>query len=294
MTLNRREIMVSALAATAGSLLGLPFSVHAADDGFIDALKGVESRLKSRLGVSVLGEDGKALWNYKADERFPMSSTFKALAAAAVLAKVDAGKEDLARVVKFQQSDLVDYSPVTEKHVADGMTLAAICEAAVTISDNSAGNLMLGAIGGPEGFTAFMRSIGDDTTRLDRHETDLNEGVPGDPRDTTTPAAAAESLRKLILGDVLSEASRKQLADWMIADQVGGALLRAGLPKDWTIGDKTGAGGHGSRSIIAVIWPSNHAPVFAAVYITETESSFEDRNAAMAEIGAALAKALTA
>lgn len=223
-----------------------------------------------------------------------MSSTFKALAAAAVLAKVDAGREDLARVVTYRKSELVDYSPVTENHVADGMTVAAICEAAITMSDNTAGNLMLGAIGGPDGFTSYMRSIGDEVTRLDRIETALNQGTPGDPRDTTSPAAAAISLRRLISGDALAPRSRKQLADWMIADRVGDALLRARLPKQWAIGDKTGAGGHGSRSIIAVIWPPRRPPVFVSVYITETEASFEERNAAMAEIGRALATALSA
>lgn len=290
MKLTRRAVSLGLAAAA----LTMPPSTRAAGDGVIEAVTALERRLKSRLGISVLSEDGAVLWAYRADERFPMSSTFKALAAAAVLARVDAGREDLARVVTFRKSELVDYSPVTENHVADGMTVAAICEAAITMSDNTAGNLMLGAIGGPDGFTSYMRSIGDEVTRLDRIETALNQGTPGDPRDTTSPAAAAKSLRRLISGDALAPRSGKQLADWMIADRVGDALLRAGLPKQWAIGDKTGAGGHGSRSIIAVIWPPRRPPVFVSVYITETEASFEERNAAMAEIGRALANALSA
>ena len=168
----------------------------------------IEKEIGARLGVAALDTHDGSMASYRTDERFPMCSTFKALAAAAVLARVDIGKEQLDRRIRYDAKQLVTYSPVTEKNVETGMTLAEICEAAVTLSDNTAGNLQLAAIGGPEGFTTYLRTLGDTVSRLDRVETALNEATPGDPRDTTTPAAMTENLRKLVLGDALSAKSR--------------------------------------------------------------------------------------
>ena len=265
----------------------------AASDRLMDTVRKAENRLKARIGVAIYDEETGRDWQYNADDRFPMVSTFKALACAGILAQVDAGKEDLNRIIKVRKSDLVQYSPVTKYRLGDrGMTVADICEAAITMSDNTAANLILDSLGGPGGFTQFMRTVGDGVTRLDRRETALNEGVPGDLRDTTTPNAIAKGLRALVLGDILSARSRKQLESWLVGNKVGDALLRAGLPKDWRIADKTGAGGHGSRSVIAVIWPPKRKPVIAAIYITETEASFDTRNAAIAEIGRAIKAAV--
>lgn len=252
----------------------------------------IEARLGGRLGVAILDTGTGQQWLHRENERFPLNSTFKAYACAGLLARVDAKEETLQRKVSFQKSDLVTYSPVTEKHVGVGMTLSELCGAAMAMSDNTAANMVLKALGGPESFTAFMRSIGDGKTRLDRRETDLNEAKPGDPRDTTTPAAALKSLQKLVLGKGLSEKSRSQLERWMIGNEVGGPLLRASLPEDWQIGDRTGAGGHGSRSVVAIIWPPNRKPVVVAIYLTETEASMEERNRAIAEIGSVLVKIL--
>jgi len=171
------------------------------------------------------------------------------------------------------------------------MTLSEICEAAITLSDNTAGNLMLDAIGGPAGLTAFLRSIGDATTRLDRREPDLNTAVPGDPRDTTTPAAMAATVERLVLGSVLTEASRARLEAWMAADRVADGLLRAGLPKTWSIADKTGAGGNGARAIVAVARPPAGPAMTIAVHLAETAASMAERNAAIAEIGTAIGRA---
>ena len=265
----------------------------AGGDVLMDTVKRVEDRLDARVGIAIYDEQTGKNWQYHADDRFPMTSTFKALACAGVLARVDAGEEDLDRVIMVRQSDLVTYSPVTEKRVGDpGMKLSEMCEAALSVSDNTAANAVLDSLDGPQGFTRFMRSIGDEVTRLDRRETGLNEAVPGDPRDTTTPNAIAAGLRKLVLGDVLTPASRQRLTDWLIGNKVGDALLRAGVPKDWRVADKTGGGGHGSRSIVAVMWPPHRKPVIAAIYITETDASFDARNAAIAEIGGALKAAL--
>lgn len=293
MPINRRQTFLLAAAAPALSLLPA-WPASAATDTLTAKLDDLARRLKARVGVAIVDDEKGQTFGYKADERFPLASTFKALASAAVLANVDSGKDKLVRRVTFAANDVVTYSPVTEKRVADGMTLAEVCEAAITISDNTAGNLLLKSIGGPEGFTAFMRSIGDSVTRIDRWETDLNEGKPGDLRDTTTPRAVVATLHKLAFGDVLSPASRKQLLDWMIADKVADALLRAGIPKDWRIGDKSGAGGNGARGIIAVMWPPGRKPLTAAIYLTETEASFDARNAAIAEIGSVLQAAFAA
>lgn len=266
----------------------------AQDNPLLRAVVDIEARLHARVGVATQEVGGARQWHYRADERFPMSSTFKTLACAALLQRVDRGEEDLSRRVVLQEPELVSYSPVTETRTGgDGMSLAELCDATLTVSDNSAGNKVLQAIGGPAGLTAFMRSIGDEVTRLDRWETELNEGVPDDIRDTTSPAAMARAMESLVLGDTLSPASRRQLAEWLRNDRVADALFRVSLPAGWMIADKTGAGGFGSRSIAAVIWPPAGGPLVATVYITETEASFDERNAAIAEIGAAIVTEMT-
>jgi beta-lactamase class A len=256
----------------------------------ISTVIALESNLGARIGLAVKDLQSGEHWEYRASERFPLSSTFKPLACAALLARVDQGLERLDRQVAVTAQDLVSYSPVTEARL-EGMTLAELCEAAITLSDNTAGNLVLTAIGGPAGLTAFLRTLGDPVTRLDRWETDLNEGIPGDPRDTTTPAAIAGLMEQLVLGEeVLADGSRVQLTTWLRGNAVGDDLLRAGIPAEWDVGDKTGAGGFGSRSIVAVLWPPARRPIVVAAYITDTEASFEARNAAIAEIGRAIAR----
>lgn len=244
--------------------------------------------------MAIIDSQSGRQWLHRADERFPLCSTFKLLAGAAVLRRVDAGADSLQTRIRYSADDLVTYSPVTEQHVDDGMTLAALCEAAITLSDNTAGNLLLRHLGGPGAIGDFARTLGDRFTRLDRWETELNEARPGDPRDTTTPAAMAANLQRLVLGDSLSAASRDQLIAWMLASQTGAAKLRAGLPPTWRLGDKTGSGERGTTNEIAVIWPPQRQPVIACVYLTQTRASAEERNAALAAIGRALAETLVA
>jgi beta-lactamase class A len=210
-----------------------------------------------------------------------------------VLARVDAGKEKLERRIRYDAKDLVTYSPVTEKRVAAGMTLAELCDAAITLSDNTAGNLLLANLGGPQGLTAFMRTLGDQVTRLDRIETDLNEALPGDPRDTTTPAAMAADIRALLFGDALSETSRGQLRRWLVNNKTGDTRLRAGVPAGWIVGDKTGTGGHGSNNDVGVIWPPGRAPIIVTAYLTESPGPAERRNAAIAAVASAVADSLS-
>ncbi|WP_220150891.1 class A beta-lactamase [Thalassospira xiamenensis] len=273
----------------------VPFVISmaaSANDRLLDAVQTVETRLDARVGVSILNVENGREWQYRADERFPLTSTFKLLACAAVLHKVDRESETLDRRITYRSDDLVTYSPITEKHVDSGMTIGELCEAALHLSDNTAANLVLDVLGGPDVLTAYLRDIGDDVTRLDRIEPDLNAATPGDARDTTTPNAMRATLTYLLLGDALSLESRQILEDWLTGNQVGGPLLRAGLPDDWKIADRTGAGGFGSRAIVAVIWPPERKPVIAAIYITQTSASMEERNAAIADLGQEIAAAI--
>ena len=222
-----------------------------------------------------------------------MCSTFKLLAAAAILKQVEAGQESLERRIPFDASDLVVNSPTMIARVGEGsLTLAEICEAAMIVSDNTAGNLLLASLGGPAGLTTFARSLGDQTTRLDRIEPDLNQALPGDPRDTTSPAAMLGNLRSLVLGDVLSSTSRRQLTAWLLGNKTGDTRLRARLPKDWRVGDKTGAGEHGTTNDVGLFWPPDRDPAIVCAYLTTSPGSPEQRNATLAAVGEAVAHAL--
>jgi beta-lactamase class A len=254
-------------------------------------LAEIEAREGGRLGVFMRDTGTAATIEHRADERFPMCSTFKLLAAAAALQRVDDGAERLDRKIAYGPGGLLEYAPITGAHVAEGgMTVADLCAAAIDWSDNTAANLVLQSIGGPAGFTQFARSLGDEVTRLDRNEPSLNEATPGDPRDTTSPRAMAASMQKVLLGDVLSDASRRQLQAWLVDDKVGDKRLRAGLPPSWRIGDKTGTGERGSTNAIAIIWPPGRAPLIATVYYTESSAPADARNAVHKEIGALIAE----
>lgn len=261
----------------------------AADDAILAKAREIEGRLGARVGLVIQDTGDGRSWRYRADERFPMMSTFKALACGALLHRADEGGGDLEKTVLVAQADLVPYAPVSKAWVGRRVALGDLCAATMRTSDNVAANKILESIGGPGAVTAFARGLGDRTTRLDRYEPGLNEGTPGDARDTTSPAAMADTLRALVLGDVLSASSKARLTGWLVGNEVGGPLLRAGIPRAWRTGDRTGAGGHGSRGVIAVMWPPAHAPIVAAIYITGTDASMEDRNAAIAGLGAALA-----
>jgi beta-lactamase class A len=257
-----------------------------------ERIAAIEARAGGRLGVAVLDTQSGRRLAHRADERFPLCSTFKVLAAAAVLERVDAGTERLDRRIAYGLGDLLEYAPVTKTHVGDGaMSLADLCAAAIQWSDNTAANLVLLAIGGPAGVTRYARFLGDEITRIDRDEPSLNAAIPGDERDTTTPAAMARDLQTLLLGDALSEGSRRQLEAWMAGDKVGDQRLRAGLPPSWRIADKTGSGDHGTADTIAILRPPARAPILAAVYYTESSAPMDTRNAVHREVAEAIARA---
>lgn len=295
--LTRRSFAIrTGLTLTAigsGSRLHLASAATGGPDGFVQALEEIEASSGGRLGVALLDTATGTRMGRRRDEPFPMCSTFKVLAAGAVLTQVDAGLAQLSHRVRFVESDVVANSPITKDRVGgDGMTLAELCAAAIDYSDNTAGNMLLGQIGGPAGLTRFARSLGDPVTRLDRKETELNESLPGDSRDTTTPAAMLANLDKLIFGSALSAGSRDQLVAWLKDNTTGGTRLRAGLPRDWSFGDKTGAGELGSTNDIAVIWPVERKPVVVTAYLTGTAAPVEQRNATLASVGRAVATAL--
>ncbi|MFZ2237164.1 MAG: class A beta-lactamase, partial [Dokdonella sp.] len=218
-SLSRRRLLSATAVASSALMFRHAMANHISKDDLHSHLEALERAAGGRLGVSIMDVDSGRRLAHRGDERFPMCSTFKWIAAALVLVRVDRGEERLDRRIAILKSELVPYSPATEKHVGgDGMSMAELCQAAVTLSDNAAANLILANVGGPSGFTRFVRSVGDTVTRLDRIEPDMSEGTPGDPRDTTSPIAMLETLRKLVLGDTLSMQSRGQLTAWLVAN----------------------------------------------------------------------------
>lgn len=284
-----------ALACTLASLLPpLANPAYALDTARLaEAARMEEEALQARLGMAIFDADTGRSWQYRGDERFPLNSTHKVFTCAALLAKVDAKALSLSQTVSIHKEMLVAYSPITEKSPSPKtMTFAEVCQAAMSHSDNTAANVAFDAIGGSTGFSSFMRSLGDEKSRLDRREPELNEATPGDIHDTTTPGAIVGSLSRILLGEVLSASSRAELTQWMLDDRVAGALLRASLPPDWKIADKTGAGGHGSRSIVAAIWPPSRPPLVVGIYVTQTQASMQASDRAIARIGAVLKDAV--
>ncbi|EKZ9011488.1 MULTISPECIES: CARB family carbenicillin-hydrolyzing class A beta-lactamase [Vibrio] len=244
----------------------------------------LEQQTSSRIGVSVWDTQADERWDYRGDERFPLMSTFKTLACAKMLSDMDSGKLSKNATAKVDEHSIVVWSPVMDKLAGQNTRIEHACEAAMLMSDNTAANLVLNEIGGPKAVTMFLRTIGDKATRLDRIEPRLNEATPGDSRDTTTPNAILNTLRTLVEGETLSYESRVQLKIWMQDNKVSDSLMRSVLPTGWSIADRSGAGGHGSRGINAIIWKENHRPVYISIYVTETELSLQARDQLVAQI----------
>lgn len=253
------------------------------------ALAAIERRSGGRLGVTVLDSGNRGHVSWRGDERFPMASTFKLLLAAAVLARADRGEERLSRRLPVPASGILSTSPYSERHAGGSAPIGELCEAVVTLSDNTGANLLLDTVGGPAGFTSYLRALGDPVTRLDRYELEMSQALPGDSRDTITPAAMAANLHRLLLADALSAQSRRSLTDWMIATRTGMRRLRAGLPADWRAGDKTGTAPHGTANDLAILWPPHRAPLLVAAFLTGSPSNLEGRNAVLAQVGRAIA-----
>jgi beta-lactamase class A len=247
----------------------------------------------SRIGVSAIDPERNKRIDYRADERFLMCSTFKVLAVAAELKRVDEKTEWLDRFAPYEEDDLLEYSPVTRPNVEEGgMFVEGLCAAAIEQSDNTAANLILSWIDGPEGLTKFARTLGDEVTRLDRWEPALNVASPGDERDTTTPAAMCQTLQRLFTSDALTQESRKRLEGWMVASKTGAKMIRASVPAGWKIGDKTGRSGKGETNDIAILRPPTGGPIFIAIYTDAPKESSEGREKLIAEIAKTAIEAL--
>jgi len=276
MPLSRRDFLVAA------AMLSVT-SVWAAEDIFAE----LERQSGGRLGIAVLDTENGRRIEHRADERFAMCSTFKFLLVAAVFARIDAGKENPDRIISFGKDDIIINSPTTAQHLG-GMSVFALLQAAIQLSDNAAANLLLASLGGPSGWTAFARSLGDSVSRLDRNELDLNFVGPGDLRDTTTPAAMLKNLHTVLLGNVLSAASRQKLEDWMATATTGLTRLRAGVPQSWKCADKSGTS-YTARNDIAFLQPPGRAPILVCAYTNGIKLSDEKADAVLAQIGCIVA-----
>jgi beta-lactamase class A len=281
--MKRRDFLVAAGVWVAGCRLA------AAGEEF--AFANLENKVGGRVGVLAIDTgDEKQIW-YRADERFAMCSTFKWLLAACVLEGVDRGEIDLEERLEYTEEDLLEYAPVARAHLARGaLPVEALCAAAVSISDNTAANLLLERIGGPAALTAFLRRCGDEVTRLDRYEPELNTNIPGDPRDTTTPRAMAETMRTILLGNVLVDESRARLQQWLKETKTGLTRLRAGLPPDWVAGDKTGTGVNGAANDVAIAWPPGRPPILIAAYLSDSSARPDVLNVAHEAIAATVTR----
>jgi beta-lactamase class A len=289
--IDRRHLIAAlpALFVTATVRAAVPLPLDA-------AVAAAEAVTGGRVGLAVIDTATGRRYSHRGNERFPMASTFKMLLVAAILARVDAGKDRLDRAIAVKASDLLDVSPVSKQHVGGTATIAELAEATMIYSDNTAANLLLPAVGGPAGLTAWLRRIGDPVTRLDRNEPMMSEALPGDPRDTTSPDAIIATWERILLGNVLTPASRARLTEWLVANTTGDTRLRAGLPKGWKVGDKTGTGRQASGTVndIAIVWPTRTAtgPVFIASLINGGTAAPDQLYKAHSDLAQAIAAAI--
>ncbi|EJM97755.1 class A beta-lactamase [Herbaspirillum sp. YR522] len=283
---NRRTLLIAGGLSTL--LNACAVGAPKPDNNTVIAQKLAELEKKSggRLGVMAIDNAGGASSDrvgYRQSERFPFCSTFKIVLVGAVLNRSLEDSTLLQRRLRFGARDLVSYSPVTEKAVGAGMTVSGLCAAALQYSDNTAANLLIAELGGIGAVNDYARRIGDTEFRLDRTETALNSAVPGDPRDTTTPQAMAQTMQKLTLGELLPALQRRMLIDWLRGNTTGGARIRAAVTRDWQVGDKTGSGDYGTTNDVAVIWPTNASPVVLVIYFTQTAENAPMRNDVVAD-----------
>jgi beta-lactamase class A len=272
-----RRALLSAAAPASLAAMG-----HGTTAQTWKGLAELEAATGGRIGVAGLNTANGRTVEHRADQRFPFCSTFKLITASAILQRSVTDPELLGRRIDYGKQDLVPYSPITSQHAGQGMTVSAICAAALQYSDNTAANLMIRLLGGTGAVTDFARSIGDERFRLDRWETALNDAVPGDPRDTSTPAAMLADLRLATLGGFLPAPRRAQLVTWMKGCTTGFKRIRAALPAGWIVADKTGTGDYGTANDIAVVWPPGRPPIILAVYTTQEKQNAPSNDATVA------------
>jgi beta-lactamase class A len=289
---NRRAWLLAATAAPFAFVFEARPARASPSAAIRSELATLEQASGGRLGICALDTANGADIHYRADERFPFCSTFKLILAAAVLAQSVKASNLMEQRIRYGQGDIVTYSPATAEHIADGMTVTELCRATVELSDNTAANLLMKMLGGPSAVTAYARSIGDREFHLDRWETALNTAIPGDRRDTSTPAAMAQTVRSLTLGDALPTAQRQALQTWLRGCRTGANRIRAGVPSGWDVGDKTGTGDYGTANDVAVLWPPSRKPIVLAIYHTQRSADAKPREDVIAAAARIVADAL--
>lgn len=287
--IDRRHVLVGggavALSACVSPKIGNTQRLELAD---LEAQLGPGGR----LGVAARDSGSGAIIGFNADQRFAFCSTFKLLLAAAILAEVDAGRLRLDQQISYGRGDMVPHAPVTQANLDLGsLSVERLCAAIVEVSDNPAANLLMRRIGGPPGMTRYFRSLGDPISRLDRWETELNQNLAGDPRDTTTAAAMVGSTLAALTSRRLSPPSTARLSQWLVSASTGLDRLRGGLPESWRAGDKTGTGARGSNNDVAIAWPPGRPPIVIACYTSEGTADNAARSAVHAEVGRRVAAA---
>ncbi|ANI29117.1 beta-lactamase [Yersinia entomophaga] len=278
----RRSLLLAGITLPLANL-AFPSWAKSAGQPLSEQLTALEEKAQGRLGVSLINiQSGKEL-QYRGNEAFPFCSTFKLVLAAAILRQSMSQPALLEKHITYSEADLLSYAPIARENLGKGMTIAALCAAALQYSDNTAANLLIQQLGGLEGVNKFTQSLGDTAFRLDRWEPELNSAIPGDPRDTTTPSSMAALVKKIQFGDGLAPAQQQQLAQWLKGNTTGNASIRAGVPADWLVGDKTGSGDYGTTNDVAVLWPPTGAPLILAVYFTQHKKDAESRRDVLAE-----------
>ncbi len=284
--LTRRRVVGGSAGLVLAGCVAAPDPAAGAEAAFA----AIEARIGGRVGVCVIDAGSGATIGHRRQERFAMASTFKWLLAAGILKRSESGLMPLDSEMGYGRLDLLPHSPVSAANIdpaiGEGhMSLVQLCEAAVTVSDNCAANLLLAPMFGPQGLTRFFREAGDSVTRLDRTEPTLNENAPGDPRDTTTPEAMALTAQRILTTDqVLNAASRARLTGWLRKTSTGLDRLRAGLPAAWNAGDKTGTGGNGAHNDVAIAFPPGRSPIVIASYLSESDAPDDVKAAAHADV----------
>ena len=290
-----RSHLFALLGMVTGSMLWLilsaPVVAQDAEAQLAETVRHIEETLDARVGVMISSSASNWNWAHRANERFLMNSTFKTLLCGAILHRADAGILDLNETVPVRQQDILSYAPVTETRIGTDMSVQELCLATLDMSDNTAANMLIDRLGGPQAVTGFLRSIDDPVSRLDRLEPELNNSAPGDPRDTTTPAAMVSTWKGLLSGHVLSPASRAQLFDWMSHGGVTAKLLRNAAPENWIIADKSGAG-RDTRNLVAMVKRPDDQSFFVAIYLHAEKADFATRNSAVKKISAAVVEVL--
>ena len=260
-------------------------SAHTVAKDLTTTLSELEQKIEGQVGVAVIDTQSSTEWSYHGDDRFPMMSTFKTLACANVLYDVEKNKLNMSQKITATKAGLINWNPITQNFVGGNMSLKSVCGATMLMSDNYAANLALEQVGGPEGVTQFLRSIGDKTTRLDHYEPKLNYVEKNAINDTTTPLAMLRTLQKLLLGNVLNSESKEQLKFWMTNNMVSDGLARSVLPENWAIADRSGGGVNNSRTLTAMIWSKERKPIFIGIFIANSKlSELSELNKVVANI----------